>query len=196
MMDSLRTQVALFTGQSDRRCWALSPLQSRFLAAVAPAPCARIDVNFPYRDGSPAYRAVPLVSASFNNAWLYMRSRSGAFRVDCRASVAELIDRRARTIFLAGSCGLELFNNLALPSELMHKVSIFAFGPVARRRPSCEHVLVGSTRDRLSRHCFPAPDHMVDCGHMGYLADPAVHGLCRLFIGDRIEGGERRKPPG
>jgi hypothetical protein len=82
----------------------------------------------------------------------------------------------------AGSCGLELFNNLQLPVDAIRKVSVFAYGPVARRRPDCVHLLVGATRDSISKHYFPAPDHIVDCGHMNYLSNPIVRTLCREFI--------------
>jgi hypothetical protein len=175
-------QVAVFTGQSDSRGWALSPLQARFLAAVVPANCTSIDANFPYFNGSPAYRAPSLVAASIRNGWMYFRSRSKAFRETRQAGVVELIDRQQKTIFLAGSCGLELFNNLRLAPDLMDRVAIFAYGPVARRRPSCDHVLVGSAHDHLSRYYFPTPDHIVECGHLNYLKESAVHGLCKGFI--------------
>jgi hypothetical protein len=175
-------QMAVLTGQSDPRRCALSPLQANFLAAVAPERCIRIQANFPYWTDSPAYRATSLAAASFNNGWMYLRSRRRGFREIRGAGVEELVDRHPKTIFLTGSCGLEIFNNLRLSSELMNRVSIFAYGPVARRLPDCDHVLIGSSRDRLSRHFFPNPDHVVECGHLDYLVEPAVLALCRDFV--------------
>ena len=182
MTDTASYQIALLTGQSDRRRWALSPAQRDFLASVSMPQGARVGNNFPYWTGSPDYRPSPLAKASINNALIYIWSRSRAFRDTYSHSVLQLIAGRERTIFLAGSCGLELFNNLNLPVDVIRKVSIFAYGPVARRRPDCVHLLVGATRDSISKHYFPAPDHIVDSGHMNYLSNPIVRTLCREFI--------------
>jgi len=175
-------QIAVLTGQSDRARWALSPVQEDFLEAVALPESVRVASNFPYIRGSAGYRPTPLIKASINNARLYFWSRTRAFRAAYADGVRELIERRERTLFVAGSCGLELFNNLQLPDDVLRRVSIFAFGPVARERPRCAHVLVGSSRDSLSTRCFPAPDHFVDCGHLSYLTRPAVKILCRDFL--------------
>jgi hypothetical protein len=182
MSDGASYQVALLTGQSDRCRWALSPLQRDFLASVAASEGVQILNNFPYQAGSPNYRPSSLVKASINNAFIYVWSRSRAFRDAHSHAVLRLIARRERTIFLAGSCGLELFNNLELPTDVTRKVGVFAFGPVARRRPDCVHLLVGATRDSISRRYFPAPDHVVESGHMNYLSNPTVRTLCREFI--------------
>jgi hypothetical protein len=182
MSDSASYQVALLTGQSDRCRWALSPLQQDFLASVATSEGVQVGNNFPYQTGSPDFRPSSLVKASINNAFIYIWSRSRAFRDAYSHSVLQLIARRERTIFLAGSCGLELFNNLELPADVTRKVSVFAFGPVARRRPDCVHLLVGATQDSISKRYFPAPDHVVESGHMNYLSNPTVRTLCREFI--------------
>ena len=175
-------QIAMLTGQSDRSRCALSPVQEEFLEAVALPESMRVASNFPYLHGSATYRPSPLITASVNNTWLYFWSRTRTFRLAYADRVRELIERRQRTLFVAGSCGLELFNNLQLPEDLLRRVSIFAFGPVARRRPRCAHVLVGSPRDSLSIRCFPSPDHLVDSGHMSYLTRPDVRTLCREFL--------------
>ena len=39
--------------------------------------------------------------------------------------------RAEHTLILAGSCGRELFNRLALPGEIQRQVTIFAYRPVA-----------------------------------------------------------------
>jgi hypothetical protein len=182
MTDAASYQVALLTGQSDGCRWALSPLQQDFLASVSTSEGVQVGNNFPYRTGSPYYRPSSLIKASVNNAFTYIWSRSRAFREAHSHSVLQLIFRREKTIFLAGSCGLELFNNLELPTDAIRRVSIFACGPVARRRPSCVHLLVGSSRDLITKYYFPAPDHVVECGHMNYLSNPTVRTLCREFI--------------
>jgi hypothetical protein len=43
-------------------------------------------------------------------------------------------------------------------------------------------MLVGSRSDRLSRFFFPAPDVVVDAGHLNYLGDPELARRCRAFI--------------
>jgi hypothetical protein len=182
MTDAASYQVALLTGQSNRYRWALSPLQQDFLTSVSVPANVQVGNNFPYRTGSPDYRPSPLIAASINNAFVYFWSRSRAYRDAYSRAVRELIARREKTIFLAGSCGLELFNNLELPGDAIRKVSIFAFGPVARRRPCCVHVLVGGNQDSISKRFFPKPDHLVESGHLAYLSNPAVRALCREFI--------------
>jgi hypothetical protein len=175
-------QVALLTGQSDPARWALSDAQRKFLSAIDVPQESRVASNFPYALGSPAYRAMPIVRASLNNGMQYLYSRFAGFRRRHAPLLEELIARRAHTVFLAGSCGLELFNNLHLPRSCLERVSVFAYGPVARRRPSCPHLLVGGRRDSISRWFFPEPDHVIDSGHLGYLESDQLRWLCRDFI--------------
>ena len=52
--------------------------------------------------------------------------------------------------FLAGSCGLELFNNLALPTHLQGRCAILAYGPTARRMPDTTVEVVVGRRDWIS----------------------------------------------
>lgn len=185
MTQCLNYQVILLTGQSDPRCCALSPLQKAFLDQSVHAD-AQVLTNFPYDPSSASYRATPLMTASIRNAWQYFRSRSPSFRTRHASRIIGLIERRERTIVLAGSCGLELFNNVSLPSPLLERIRLFAFGPVARRRPDCEHLLVGSRKDWLSRCFFPMPDRWVDCTHMDYLRAPAVRTLWNEFVGHEV----------
>jgi hypothetical protein len=189
MTESLNYQVILLTGQSDPRRCALSPLQQAFLDRSVPCK-VQVLTNFPYDSATAQYRATPLAIASIRNGWQYFRSRSGSFGMQHAKNIIGLIERRERTVFLAGSCGLELFNNFTLPSSLNGRVRLFAYGPVARRRPDCEHLLVGSRKDWLSRCFFPRPDHWVDCGHLDYLRSPAVQTLWTEFVGPEV--GTRR----
>jgi hypothetical protein len=116
-------QVALLTGPSDRRGWALSPAQDAFLRSLGVPGDALVLLNFPYEPDTPPQRAVPL---------------------------------------------------------------LFAYGPVARRRPDCRHLLVSGRQDRLSRLFFPAPDHSIDCTHLTYLSSPILRELCVSYIAGEI----------
>jgi hypothetical protein len=181
MNSALNYQVLLLTGQSHPGRWALSPPQQRFFDDSIP-PAALFPFNFPYRPPSRPYRHTPLPVASLSNAWQYLHSRTRRFAERHAGLVRELIESHERTILLAGSCGLELFNNLHLPASIMPRLRLFAYGPVARRRPDCQHLLVGSRRDRLSRWYFPEPDHWVDCNHLDYLRSSAVKELWLDFL--------------
>lgn len=95
-----------------------------------------------------------------------------------------LLERADRTLLLSGSCGLELFNNLHLPAEVLSRVSLFAYGPVARKRPACRHLLVQGHRDAISRLWFPQVDRRIESGHMDYLTRPDLPELCRRFMAE------------
>ena len=164
------------TGQSQPPTAALSPSQAAFLDALPVPTAARITLNFPYPGESAARRftRTPLLIASLRNGWQHFASRRAAFAEQHRPAVEALLERADRTLFLAGSCGLELFNNLGLPARALRRVTILAYGPVARRRPDCACLLVQGRRDWISRRYFRAVDTHVDGGHMDYLTDPAV----------------------
>ena len=117
----------------------MSPAQTAFLAALPVPAAARVALNFPYPPGEivlPFVR-IPLPVASWRNGWQHFASRRPSFAERHRATVEALLARADRTLFLTGSCGLELFNNLRLPASALRRVTIFAYGPVARRRPDC-----------------------------------------------------------
>jgi hypothetical protein len=178
-------QVGLLTGPSDRLSWALSPQQQEFLDTLVPRD-RQIAHNFPYARNPPPYRRVPLLRASLSNARAYVQSRSAEFCAKYRAPISQEIARREATVLIAGSCGLEIFNNLRLPPELLRRTRLFAYGPVARRRPDCPHRLVGGRYDALSRWFFPRPDQAVDCSHLDYLSSPEVRDLCLEFIAEGL----------
>jgi hypothetical protein len=182
MTDRLPLQVASLTGQSDSGRCALSPSQMAFLKALELPEGAAVPWNFPYHPG-PEHRPTPLWLASFRNASMYFASRRPAFREQHRGAVIELLMRAERTVFLAGSCGLELLANLDLPKADLKRCRLFAYGPVARKLPACPALLVQGGSDWLSRWYFPRVDHRIDAGHMDYLESPEVLRLCREFIG-------------
>ena len=168
-------QVAFLTGQSNPPGAALTPTQMAFLKALPIAEVGRVPVNFPYPGGGTGdFASVPFLVASVRNARQYLSARQTGFASRHGPAVAALLARAERTLFLAGSCGLELFNGLALPAAVRGRVTIFAYGPVARRRPDCDAFLVQGRRDWLSRQYFRAVDARVDTGHLDYLADPTV----------------------
>jgi hypothetical protein len=176
-----RFQAGILTGQSDPSNCALSPIQQAFLDAVAPR-SAQIDRNFPYSDQHRTYKATSLLKASLRNGYGYYVSRRESFQSRFAVAVRAIIGRCDTTVFLAGSCGLELFNNLKLTPRELRRISVFAYGPVARRRPLCNHVLVAGHSDALSRWFFPHPDFSVRCSHLEYLTNFEVLALCREFI--------------
>ena len=179
----LPLQVAFLTGQSRPPSAALSPVQANFLAALPVPPAGRCGRNFPYPGaGMDHHAATPLLIASVRNGSQYWMSRRGKFGGRYRPAVEALLARADHTLFLAGSCGLELFNNLGLSAELRRRVSIFAYGPVARRRPDCRCVLVQGRGDWLSRWYFPTVDVRVNVGHLFYLTDPTVLGLAVTLV--------------
>ncbi len=176
----VRWQVAFLTGQSDPLSCALSPVQRRFLEGLA-APVT-VDGNFPYAASTREFRPTPLLRASFNNARQYLQSRRPGFRDACRPAMDALLARSERTLLLAGSCGLELFNNIDLSRAQLDRCAVFAYGPVARRRPDCDNRLLQGRYDALSRWYFPRVDIRVDAGHMNYLDSGIVLQHCRAWF--------------
>ena len=172
-------QVAFLTGQSHPPSAALSPSQAAFLAALPMPALSQVTLNFPYPSEAPAhpFTYTPLLLASMRNGWQHFASRRPAFSEQHRLAIEVLLSRADRTLFLAGSCGLELFNNLGLPVSALERVTIFAYGPVARRRPDCDCLLVQGRRDWISRSYFRRVDVRVDGGHMDYLGNPSVVAL-------------------
>lgn len=187
-------QIAFLTGQSNPGNAALSPLQTSFLEAL-PAPTEwKVRTNFPYPDIPQTFRRTPLPIASLHNLSLYLRSRLPSFATAHRPAVLAHIERAERTLFLAGSSGLELLANLHLPAPALARLHVFAYGPVARRIPSCDARFVQG-RDSISRLFFRAgvPQARiarVDCDHLDYLRDPTVLALCTAFLNEvKAAGG-------
>ncbi|HSX60435.1 MAG TPA: hypothetical protein VLF18_09580 [Tahibacter sp.] len=175
-----RWQIAFLTGQSDPRGCALSDVQRAFLAGLSAD--RRVATNFPYDAATHPFLPTPLLRASLSNARQYFASRTSAFRARHRPPVERMLDGADRSLLLAGSCGLELLNNLQLPRVLLDRIAVFAYGPVARRRPDCETLLVQGRRDLLSRCWFRDVDHRVDAGHMDYLFRYEVLQHCRALL--------------
>lgn len=175
-------QIAFLSGQSDPARCALSPAQHAFgQALLAPGrtlhPC-----NFPYDAGTPPFQPAPLLSASWHNTRHYLRSRHARFAQAHRPAVEQLLHAAPHTLLLAGSCGLELLANLALPAALAPRLSVLAYGPVARRAPAVARLLVLVGRqDWISRLGWHGPRTWVDSGHLHYLQRPQVLAHANAF---------------
>lgn len=179
-------QIAFLTGQSNPGNAALSPQQTAFIEAL-PAPNEwKVRVNFPYPDIPQTFRKTPLPIASFHNLALYLRSRRPSFAATYRPRVLARIESAERTLFLAGSSGLELLGNLDLSAAVLARLHVFAYGPVARRLPPVDARFVQG-RDSISRLYFRVGLReeriaRVGCDHLGYLSDPAVLALCLDYL--------------
>jgi hypothetical protein len=175
-------QIAFLTGRSNPDSCALSPLQQAFLEQLAGTGRLLVPYNFPYEPTDHPHRPTSLLRASLNNYREYLNSRHRRYRERYRPAVKALLGRAPRTVFLAGSCGLELLFNLQLELEDLARTYVFAFGPVARAFPNCQRVVVQGRRDWLSRWLVASPSYAVDCGHLDYLRQDQVRVLCEALI--------------
>jgi hypothetical protein len=153
----------------------------------------KVRVNFPYPSETRPHREMPLLRASWSNYAQYRASRRPEFAARYRPAVLALLARAETTLFLAGSCGLELLVNLHLPAEELARARVFAYGASARRRPECalrtvharwDWVAFLGARGRLGR-----PDSRGGGGHLGYLRDPKVLALCSAYVEEILHAG-------
>ncbi|TQK72966.1 MULTISPECIES: hypothetical protein [unclassified Nocardioides] len=180
----MNLQVLHLTGQSDPRSCALSPVQDAFLDALPLAESAKVRLNFPYDDRlapplGPAWRPVPLWLGSLRHLVLFWRIRllRGRWARRHRPLVEARLRTADRTLVLAGSIGLDLLGRLSLPTEVLDRLTVVAYGAVATRPPACRTVRVGSRGDHLAR--WWPHEVSVDAGHLDYLAAPELAALCR-----------------
>lgn len=184
-MNKIPLQIAYITGRSLPGYTQLSPVQSAFINQLARSERRLVRINFPYfchAENTADFLASGLLTASFNNSRDYFVSRHRTFQQRYQSPVAELLTQATHTVLLAGSCGLELFNNLHLPAELMTSTTLIAYGAVARQRPVCQHILIQGNQDWLSKIYFRRVDYKVHCGHMNYLSSPEVLAICERYI--------------
>lgn len=194
MRSEAALQIGFLTGQSDPAGCALSPVQQRFLHRLAGPGRRLLASNYPYHAAPGAHRAVPLWLASVHNGRQYLAARAGRADPQARAQLLALLARAPMTVLLAGSCGLQLLDALALPAAARSRVAVFAYGPVAKRMPPVAlGFCVRGRHDGLSRLLFRGTvDAVPACGHLDYLADPQVLRLCRDFVAEveRVARGE------
>lgn len=171
--------AAFITGHSVRGCTGLSREQRDFQTrSRVPAACW-LPWNFPWVETFPFPETFHLLRASVNNVRHYLASRKPAFAEKHRADMERVLSRHDKLLLVAGSCGLELLNNLHLPAELRSRIHVFACGPVSRQRPEvASFFIVQGQHDWLSRWYHPQADARIRCPHMGYLAAPET---LRLF---------------
>lgn len=179
---SPRVQIAFLTGRSDPDSCALSPMQQAFLERLAGPGRLLVPYNFPYEPTGRAHRPTGLLRASLNNYREYRNSRCPAYRQRYRPAVKALLQRAPRTVFLAGSCGLELLFNLRLEVEDLARMFVFAYGPVARALPDCHCVIVRGRRDWVCSRFVGTSSYEVDCGHLDYLRHERVHRICEALV--------------
>lgn len=165
--------AGFITGHSVPGCTGLSREQQDFQRRTEIPPACWLPHNFPWHETFPFPEPFRLLSASVNNVRHYLRSRRPSFAEAHREAAMKILAPYDAVLLLAGSCGLELFNNLRLPEEVRSKVHLFAYGPVSRRLPEvASHLIVQGRHDWLSRLYHPETDHRYPCPHMGYLEAP------------------------
>lgn len=181
-MSTGRFIAAFITGHSVRGCTGLSQEQRDFQKRTD-IPAERwLPHNFPYHATFPFPEPFNVLRASVNNVLHYSRSRLASFANTHRAAVAQVLEPYDTILLLAGSCGLELFNNLDLPETLRQRIHIFACGPVSRRAPEvASHLMVQGTHDWISRFHHPRVHHRYPCPHMGYLFAPETLPLFNAY---------------
>lgn len=177
-----RLQIAMLNGRSDPDCWALSPAQHSFLQQLAGPQRHLVSSNFPYLPNMRTPRARPLWQASIANISEYLKARRSGFRQRYRPAFIRLLQQAQHTVFISGSCGLELFNCMALSTTELARVSVCAYGPVARISPACRKLLIQGNDDWISRCWFKQVDLKVVAHHMNYLQQAQVLAACRQFI--------------
>jgi hypothetical protein len=165
--------AAFITGHSLPGCTGLSHEQQDFQQRSGIGTAQWLHHNFPWTETHPFPQHFSLISASFHNVSHYLASRRPAFALAHREAAVALLGQYETILLLAGSCGLELFNNLHLPEALRRRIHIFAYGPVSRQLPAvASHFLVQGTHDWLSRFYHPQVQHRYPCAHMEYLQAP------------------------
>lgn len=177
-----KVQIAFFTGRSNPDSCALSPIQRAFLERLAGPDRLLVPYNFPYVPTDRPHQATGLLRASLNNYREFRDSRGLLYRQRYRPVVKALLERAPCTVFLAGSCGLELLSNLQLDLDALGRAFVFAFGPVARALPDCHRVVVQGHKDWLSKWFVASPNFDIDCGHLDYLRHEQVYRICEALV--------------
>ncbi|HEY1051833.1 MAG TPA: hypothetical protein VGE39_18810, partial [Prosthecobacter sp.] len=130
-MSTGRFIAAFITGHSVRGCTGLSQEQRDFQQRTDIPAEQWLPHNFPYHATLPFPEPFNLLRASVNNVLHYSRSRFASFAKAHRDAVSQVFANYDTILLLAGSCGLELFNNLHLPEPLRQRIHLFAYGPVS-----------------------------------------------------------------
>jgi hypothetical protein len=173
--------AAFITGHSVRGCTGLSADQFDFLRRSELPDEQWLPCNFPYHETFP-FRSPNLIRASLNNSCHYYFSRFSGFRDRHRDQVIGIFSGYEKVILLAGSCGLELLNNLELPDDIRSRLHVFSYGAVSRELPdTASHLMVRGSQDFISRIFHRHADHCYASSHMGYLRSPETMRLFNSF---------------
>jgi len=165
--------IVFITGQSNPKSCDLSPLQKHFGQLLEGEGRVLHATNFPYQSNLEAHRPVHLIKASYANYASFRHARSSHFSERYSPQVAGLFKQYTKVLFLAGSCGLELLNNLRLPEGALQRMSVLAYGPVTRGNSADFLVTIVQGRyDFISRFNHHKINYRIACGHMGYLSNP------------------------
>ena len=165
-------KAIFLTGQSNWCSCQLNSAQRTIADILSKEGISVVPLNFPYDTQMEGYRESNLFTASLSNGLQYLFSRMATFSNRYREQVLRQFEDGSRYLVLAGSCGLELFNNLNLPNYVLKKVHIFAYGPVARGLPKSQVTMLQGRDDWLSKRFFKQVDYQIECGHMDYLECP------------------------
>ena len=184
MTSSTTLQVLYLTGQSDPRSCALSPVQHAFLDELPVPETVKVRLNFPYDARLAPYREVPIWLGSLRHLVLFVRIRllMTSWAAKHRPRVEEQLRRADHTLVLAGSIGLDLLGRLGLPSDLLDRLTVVAYGAVATRPPDCRTIRVASSSDHLAR--WWRRDLEVESGHLDYLGSREFAELCHRVAGE------------
>lgn len=113
----------------------------------------------------------------------FLGARRHQARTQHRERLVTFLEQAPATVFLAGSCGLELLAGLELPEATLQRLTVIAYAPVARRPlPRTRLVTVRGRFDMLSLLFFPRVDHLIPGGHLDALAQPEFFELCVAVI--------------
>ena len=178
----MKVIAGFITGHSVPGCTGLSRVQRDFLDGTQVPESCRLEHNFPWIESPSFPGKISLATASWNNVRHCLASLGTAFRRRHRDEVIARFDPFDAVVLLAGSCGLELLDNLDLPGATRERMHVFAYGPVSRRIPRVGSVwLVQGNRDFISRAIHRRVDHVVPCGHLDYLETPGTLALFDEF---------------
>lgn len=175
-------KAIFISGQSNRHCCQLSPIQKNLSDFLSKEGVTVSPLNFPYDTQMSSYHETNLLNASWSNGLQYFFSRKPRFEKQYRAKVIKQFEEEGYCIVLAGSCGLELFNNLHLPDNILKNLHVIAYGPVARAQPKSQFTMIQGRDDWLSKFFFKEVNYLVDCGHMNYLeSDDVISALLEII---------------
>lgn len=163
-------KVLILTGMSDFGNDTLNPVQIHFLSSIDCDEKDKVYCNFPYAFSGKEVRKVPLLQASFSNAYQYFIAKTDWIK-QYRDNFIHITEDEEKIFVLSGSCGLHLLYHLNIPTHILSKLTIIAYGPVGKIPPANKVLLVQGHNDWISALWVKKPTHVICCGHMDYLSN-------------------------